>query len=157
MNSQPIMGYLTSHAFFAGLDESYMKILAESAQMHHLAEGEVLFKQGERADKFYVLCDGQIAVQVPAIMGPALEIQSVGNDQLLGWSWLIPPYRWNFQALTEKDSELIEFDGAKILRRCEQDPKFGYELMKHFTALMSERLDAARQRMMQEWNPPGFA
>ena len=62
MNDQSIMGYLTSHAFFSGLDESYMKILSDAARKHHIAEGEVLFKQGERADKFYVLCDGQIAV-----------------------------------------------------------------------------------------------
>ncbi|MGI9294461.1 MAG: Crp/Fnr family transcriptional regulator [Pseudomonadales bacterium] len=157
MNSQPVMAYLTSHEFFSGLDESYMKILSDSAQMLHIAEGDVLFKQGERAEKFYVLCDGKISVQVPAIIGPTLEIQTIGKDQLLGWSWLIPPYRWTFQAITEKDSELIEFDGATILQHCEQDPKFGYELMKHFTILMSERLDAARQRMIQEWYPAGFA
>jgi len=157
MKSQSIQDYLNSHDFFSELDDPYMKSLSESAQMLHIAEGDVLFRQGERAVKFYVLCDGKIKVQVPAIMGPPLEIQSVGNDQLLGWSWLIPPYRWNFLAIAEKDSELIEFDGAAILQHCEQDPTFGYQLLKNFTVLMSERLDAARQRMLEEWNPPGFA
>lgn len=157
MNSQTIQNYLKSHHFFSGLDETEMKLLSDSAQMVNIAEGDVLFRQGERAEKFYVICDGLIKVQIPAIMGPVLEIQSVGKDQLLGWSWLIPPYRWNFLAAAEKDSELIEFDGAAILQHCENDPKFGYKLLKHFTALMSERLDAARQRMMKEWNPVGFA
>jgi hypothetical protein len=94
---------------------------------------------------------------MPAIMGPALEIQAVDEDQVLGWSWLISPYRWNFQTKAEEDSELLQFDGVAILARCEQEPKFGYELLKKFAGLMSVRLNAARQKMMNEWNPIGFA
>ena len=56
-----------------------------------------------------------------------------------------------------QDSEVLEFDGSAILKRCEEDPKFGYELFKRFAALMSERLDAARQKLMDQWDPPGFA
>jgi hypothetical protein len=94
---------------------------------------------------------------MPAIMGPTLEIQTVDEDQVLGWSWLISPYKWNFQTKAEEDSELLQFDGVAILARCEQDPKFGYELLKKFAGLMSVRLNAARQKMMDEWNPVGFA
>jgi CRP/FNR family cyclic AMP-dependent transcriptional regulator len=112
---------------------------------------------GENADKFYVVRKGRISIQMPAIMGPALEIQNLGKNQVLGWSWLISPYKWSFQALAEEDSALLLFDGTAILARCEQEPKFGYELLKKFAALMSIRLDAARQKMMEEWNPPGFA
>ena len=117
----------------------------------------ILFLQGEHADKFYVVRSGLISIQMPAIMGPALEIQAVDEDQVLGWSWLISPYRWNFQTKAEEDSELLQFDGAAILARCEQEPKFGYELLKKFSGLMSVRLNAARQKMMDEWNPVGFA
>ena len=81
----------------------------------------------------------------------------LGKDQVLGWSWLIPPYKWNFQAMPEEDSELLMFDGKTILAKCEKDPRFGYELLKKFAGLMSVRLDAARQKMMDEWNPAGFA
>lgn len=90
-------------------------------------------------------------------MGPNLEIQSLGKNQVLGWSWLISPYQWNFQAKAEDDSELLEFNGTAILARCEQEPKFGYEVLKRFAALMSERLEAARLKMMDDWNPDGFA
>jgi CRP/FNR family transcriptional regulator, cyclic AMP receptor protein len=100
---------------------------------------------------------GHISVQVPALIGPVLEIQSLGEDQILGWSWLIPPYRWHFMARADEDSEVLEFDGSAILAHCEEDPNFGYQLLKRFAALMSERLDAARQKMMDQWNPPGFA
>ena len=149
--------YLSTHAFFSGLSEDYVKLLSEFATEKHVDKGNVLFQQGRSADKFYLLRKGQVSVQVPALVGPPLELQLLGENQMLGWSWLIPPYRWNFLARAVEDSELIEFDGTAILARCEEDPKFGYELFKRFTALMSERIDSARQKMMDQWNPPGFA
>jgi CRP/FNR family transcriptional regulator, cyclic AMP receptor protein len=157
VSSQSIGDYLSTRAFFSELDQDYMKFLADSATEMRIKKGDVLFQQGERADKFYLLRKGQVSVQVPALMGPVLEIQTLGEGQMLGWSWLIPPYRWNFQARALEDSDLLEFDGSAILARCEKDPKFGFELFKRFAALMSERLDAARQKMMDAWNPPGFA
>ena len=152
-----IKEYLSNHAFFSGLDDSYVQFLADSVTKLKVKKGDVLFQQGKQADKFFLLRNGQISIQVPAIMGPSLEIQLLSQDQLLGWSWLIPPYRWNFLAKVTEDSEILEFDGSAILARCEEDPKFGYELLKRFAALMSERLDAARQKLMDQWDPPGFA
>lgn len=157
MSSQSIENYLSTREFFSGLDQDFIKFLSDSARERRIKKGDVLFQQGERADKFYLLRKGQVSVQVPALMGPALEIQALGEGQMLGWSWLIPPYRWNFQARALEDSDVLEFDGSAILARCETDPKFGYELFKRFAALMSQRLDAARQKMMDAWNPPGFA
>ena len=80
----------------------------------------VLFQQGKHADKFYLLRSGQVSVQVPALVGSKLELQVLGEGQMLGSSWLIPPYRWNFQTLALDDSDLLEFDGSAILARCEQ-------------------------------------
>ena len=154
---QSIENYLSSHKFFSGLEASDIKFLAGSARELQLKAGDALFKQGERADRFYLLRSGQVSIQVPALMGPTLEIQTLGDDQILGWSWLIAPYRWSFLARAVTDSDVLEFDGSAILAHCESDPKFGYELFKRFAALMSERLDAARQKMMDQWDPPGFA
>jgi len=157
MTGQSIEGYLATHEFFSELDDRSKKFLADSAKVRAVDAGDVLFHQGESADKFYLLQSGEVSVQVPALMGPALQIQKIRNDQILGWSWLIPPYRWNFQALALEATQVLEFDGSIILARCEQDPAFGYQLLKLFAALMSERLDAARQKMMDQWDPPGFA
>lgn len=157
MSNQSIAEYLSAHEFFSELSEDALKFLCECASAREIKKEQILFRHGERADKFYVIRNGRISVQIPALMGPTLEIQALGQDQVLGWSWLISPYQWNFQAKAEEDSELLEFDGTAILARCEQDPKFGYELLKRFAALMSERLDAARQKMMDEWTPVGFA
>jgi CRP-like cAMP-binding protein len=157
MSKQSISDYLSKHAFFSGLDDSFVEFLSKNATERSIKEGHVLFQQGKRADKFYIVRSGQVSVQVPALMGPTLELQLLGKDQLLGWSWLMPPYRWNFLARAVEDAKVLEFDGSAILARCEEDPRFGYELFKRFAMLMSDRLDTARQKMMDQWNPPGFA
>ena len=143
--------------FFSCQKRYFLKFLCECSSIHGINKGQILFRQGENADKFYVVRTGCISIQMPAIMGPPLEVQTVDIDQVLGWSWLISPYQWNFQSKAEEDTELLQFDGAAILARCEQDPKFGFELIKKFAALMSAGLNAARQKMMEEWNPAGFA
>ena len=157
MSNQSITEYLSAHEFFSEFSDDVLKFLCECSSMREIKKGQILFRQGEHADKFYVVRSGLISIQMPAIMGPTLEIQTVDEDQVLGWSWLISPYKWNFQTKAEEDSELLQFDGAAILARCEQEPKFGYELLKKFAGLMSVRLNAARQKMMDEWNPVGFA
>jgi CRP-like cAMP-binding protein len=157
MSNQSITEYLSAHEFFSEFSDDDLKFLCECSSTHEIKKGQILFRQGEHADKFYIVRSGRISIQMPAIMGPTLEIQAVEEDQVLGWSWLISPYRWNFQTKAEEDSELLQFDGTAILARCEQEPKFGYELLKKFAGLMSVRLNAARQKMMNEWNPIGFA
>ncbi|MCF6251378.1 MAG: cyclic nucleotide-binding domain-containing protein [Methylococcaceae bacterium] len=157
MSNQSITEYLSNHAFFSELNVEVVNYLCQYASVHKIKKGQTLFRQGEPADKFYIVRSGQISIQIPALLGPTLEIQTLGKDQVLGWSWLISPYQWSFQAKTEENTELLEFDGTTILARCEQDPQFGYVLLKRFAELMAERLDAARLKMMDEWNPAGFA
>ncbi len=157
MNAQATIGYLSNHVFFGALSDETLSFLDKCSSKSEIKKDQVLFHQGEAADHFYVVLAGQISIQMPAILGPSLEIQALGSGQVLGWSWLISPYRWSFQAKATEDSELLVFNGKAILARCEQDAKFGYELLKKFAELMSVRLDAARKKMMDEWNPAGFA
>jgi CRP-like cAMP-binding protein len=157
MVTESIAKYLSNSEFFAELEPKFIKFLAACASERALDRGAVLFRHGERAEAFYLLRSGCITVEIPAIQGPALEVQSLGPDMILGWSWLIPPYRWSFQARAEEATDLIEFDGKAVLERCEKEPRFGYAVLKRFSSLMSERLEASRRKMMEEWNPAGFA
>jgi CRP/FNR family cyclic AMP-dependent transcriptional regulator len=157
MSNPSTVEYLSAHEFFSDLDDNVLEFLSECSSTCEIKKGQILFRQGENADKFYVIRNGCISVQIPAIIGPNLEIQTLSENQVLGWSWLIPPYQWNFQARAKEDSDFLQFDGAGILARCEQEPKLGYELLKKFAGLMSVRLEAARRKMMDEWNPAGFA
>ena len=157
VTNRPIEQYLRSQPFFSGLRPEFIELLANCATERQIDAGQILFRHGERASKFYLIRSGCIGIEIPAIAGPAIKVQSLGPNQVLGWSWLIPPYQWNFQASAELKSDLFEFDGERVLARCEEDAQLGYEVLKRFASLMSERLDAARQRLMEQWNPPGFA
>ena len=139
------------------LKEPYIEFLVDSGTERTLAADEPLFRLGDPAAHFYLLYSGTVILEVPAIQGPNLVIQKLGAEQVLGWSWLIPPYQWSFQARAGEDAEYIEFDGQRVRERCEQDPDFGYAILLRFASLMSERLEAARMEMMRQWNPPGFA
>lgn len=157
MKDSSVRQTIADSRFFAGLDDSALDFLASHCKKRELAAGQVLFHQGKRANQFFLLLDGHLSLGIPALEGPALELQDIGPGQIAGWSWLMPPNLWNFQARARTAIEFLEFDGVAILAHCEAEPRFGYELVKRFSALMSERLQFARQKMMQEWKPLGFA
>ena len=157
MSKDELVKYLGSHTIFSDLQPAHLKVLANHVQEKAFAAGELLFRQQEPAEHFYILREGSIKVEVPAINGPALVVQTLGAEDVLGWSWLIPPYRWNFEAKAQSDTRVLVFDGKALLQHCEKDNVFGYALMKRFTGLMSERLQAARMKMMESWAPAGWA
>ena len=157
MNDRNIREIIAESAFFAGLSDEAIDFLGSRARRRELVAGRVLFQQGDRARHFYLVLEGHVSLGIPALEGPSLELQDLGPGEMAGWSWLLPPNVWNFQARARTEVEFLEFDGTAVLAQCEEDPRFGYELIKRFSALMSERLQFAREKMMQAWRPAGFA
>lgn len=152
-----IASKLAGHELLSGLKREYVEFLAAQARERSLPKGERLFQHGTAATTFYLVESGSVTLEVPAISGPKLEVQCLPVGSIIGWSWAIAPYKWTFDARASEDSTVLEFDGQAVLAKCDVDHEFGYELLKRFSSLMAERLEAARQRMMDEWNPPGFA
>jgi len=152
-----VANLLSDQELFRGMGRDPIERLAAHAAPRSLERNEVLFRHGEPAEHFFLVRSGGVVLEVPAISGPTLEVQRLAAGEVLGWSWLIPPYRWNFDARAVEASELLAFDGVAIREACEHDPAFGYAVLKRFSALMSQRLEVARQRMMENWSPPGFA
>lgn len=157
MSDSSIERELSAEPFFDSLPSTAITFLASCAARREVRRDEVLFNHGQRADRFYLVQQGLITTEVAAIEGPSLELQHLGPGSIVGWSWLIPPYTWHFQARAKEPSQVIEFNGEAVLARCEADPEFGYALFKRFSGLMSRRLEYAREKMMEEWRPPGFA
>jgi CRP/FNR family transcriptional regulator, cyclic AMP receptor protein len=157
MSDDDLRRTIAENGFFSSLAEKDIDFLAANAKKKRLADGKVLFHHGDPAKHFFLLTKGHLSLEIPAIEGPALQLQDIGPSQITGWSWLIPPNRWHFQARAHSAIEYLEFDGIAVLARCEAEPRFGYELVKRFSALMSERLDFARKKMMETWKPLGFA
>ncbi len=157
MSKNELIDYLQSHKVFSNLASEHLEVLANHVDEKLFAAGEMLFRQEDSAESFYILIDGAIEVGVPSIMGSALVVQTLGKDDILGWSWLIAPYKWTFEAKANRDSRVLVFDGKALLQHCENNSDFGYTLMKLFTGLMSQRLHAARLKMMDNWAPAGWA
>ena len=158
MQQTDIKQLLMDKGVFAGLPEGHLAVLAEHATERALAADDVLARQGEEAKAFYLILEGALVIEVPAIAGPRLEITRLHEGEVFGWSWLIAPYTWHFHARAAAGgARVIEFDGKALLERCEADPGFGYPVLRRFSELMARRLDAAQRKMMDQWSPPGFA
>ncbi len=155
--SKQIRKTIAEEPFFSGLEESWLDFLADNATDIQLDANEIVSRQGSRADRFFLVLEGELAIEVPAIQGPTLEVQRLRPGQILGWSWLIEPFRWHFQSRASGPTHLLSFDGEAILARCEEDPAFGYALLKRFSTLMGQRLESAQRKMMDQWSPAGFA
>lgn len=149
--------YLKTHSIFKGMSDEQIKTLTSAARVRPYEPGDCLFKQDESADYCYIVVSGRVSVEIPSIYGPPLIVQSISEEGVLGWSWLIPPYKWAFEAIAQVQTEVIEFDGRRLREACESDSELGYQLMKRFAGLMSLRLHEAREKMMENWSAPGFA
>ncbi len=149
--------YLQNTSIFKDMPASLIQSLVDAGQVKEYKTGKCLFKQGDDAKHFYIVLSGRVAVEIPSIYGPPLVVQKLDENKVLGWSWLISPYKWTFEANAETDLQVIEFNGQQLLAACEADANLGYQLMKHFATLMSERLHEAREKMMDTWSAPGFA
>ena len=157
MEPSSIQKFLAKHALFSGLEKAHQEFLAAHAAEQSYEQDEVVARQGEHADCFLVLLEGELAVEIPAIVGPKLEVARLGKNKVFGWSWLIEPYKWHFNARAAKPIRALRFDGQALLSHCEEDAAFGYALFRRFSTLMAERLEAAQRQMMDQWSPPGFA
>ena len=145
---QTITEYLPHHPFFAGLDESVVALLAGCAVNAHFRPGQHLFHEGEPADTFYVVRHGRISLEVHSPAGPSVVVDSAHADDVVGWSWLVPPYRWLFDARATEETSAIAFDGACLRGKCEADPAIGYALLQRVVQVMSARLQSARVRLL---------
>lgn len=145
---ESIAEYLPQHPFFAGLDESVAALVAGCAVNVHFRPGEHLFHEGEPADTFYVIRHGRVSLEVHAPAGPPVVVDSAHDDDVVGWSWLVPPYRWLFDARATEETSAIAFDGACLRGKCEADPAVGYALLQRVVTVMSTRLHSARIRLL---------
>jgi CRP-like cAMP-binding protein len=146
--------YLPEHPFFAGLDEAAMDLVVGCAQNVHFAAGEVLFRTGEPADTFYVIREGRVGLDIHDPRRGSLQVASAGAGEVVGWSWLVPPYRWMFDARAVTPVRAVALDGACLRGKCESDPVLGYALMQRVAQVMYDRLQDARIRLLDLYGSP---
>jgi CRP-like cAMP-binding protein len=139
---------LAEHPFLNGLDAKYLELLTGCASNVRFDAGQSIFREGESANQFFIIRHGQVALQSYSPARGAVTILTLGEGDVLGWSWLIPPYQWHFDAQALTLVRAIAFDAACLRTKCEQDHDLGYELMKRVAEIIVQRLHATRLQMM---------
>lgn len=145
---------ISAHPFFAALTGDQRAALAENGAAVRFSAGERLFDEGGSADRFWLIEDGSIALDMRVPGRGDQVIETLGAGTVLGWSWLHPPYRWHFGAVARLATAAIEFDAPAVLRRCDADPAFGYAALRLFTPVITGRLHATRLRLLDLYGDP---
>ncbi len=147
MHITRIKDMLAERPFFQGLSPAHLNMLAGCASNKRFSRGEFLFQENEKADCFYMIKHGAVAIESPAALGQ-LTLQQLGPGDIAGFSWLLPPHVWKFNALAIEPVSAIHFGAACIREKCEDDHDLGYELMTRVAILVTNSLDAARTQLL---------
>ena len=139
---------LREHPFFEGVGTEVVTLLSGCGRNVHFRPDEIVFREGEPADHFYLVREGRVAVQLHEVATGASIIDTVDDGEVLGFSWLVPPYRWLFDARATTHTKAVEFDAVCLRAACASDPAVGYALMSQVASTMHERLEAARIRLL---------
>jgi CRP/FNR family cyclic AMP-dependent transcriptional regulator len=140
---------------FRGLGADELELIAGCGANVRFREGELIFREGEDASTFYLLRHGSVALEtfVPG-RGP-VTIETLHAGEVVGWSWLFPPYRWHFDARALSLVRATSFDGACLRGKCESDPRLGYDLLSRFAQVMIDRLQSTRLRLLDVYGYAG--
>jgi CRP-like cAMP-binding protein len=138
---------------FHGMPPEAIDLLAGCAGNVRFADGEVLFREGDDAEVFYVIRHGRVALETFVPTRGAVTIETIDPGEVVGWSWLFAPYRWHFDATALGLVRATRFDAACLRAKCEQDPAFGYDLILRFTQVLIERLQWTRLRLLDLYGP----
>ena len=145
---------ISAHPFFAALTDAQLVALSEDAITETFTAGQRLFDEGGIADMFWLIEHGSIALDMRVPGRGDQVVETLGPGTVLGWSWLHPPYRWHFRAVARLATTAIAFDAASVRRRCDADPAFGYAMLRSFTPVITERLQATRLRLLDLYAAP---
>ena len=140
---------------FQGLTPAQLELIAGCGSNVRFSEGELLFRDGDEANTFYVVRHGSIALETFVPARGAVTIETLEAGEVVGWSWLFPPYRWHFDARALSLVRATSFDGACLRGKCERDPQLGYDLMSRFAQVMIKRLQWTRMQLLDVYGYAG--
>lgn len=145
---QTLEPVLAKQPFLKDLDRGHLQQVAGCAFDVRFDAGQFIFREGEAANQFYIITRGKVALEVFVPGRGPITIETLGEGEVLGWSWLFPPHRWHFDGRALDLTRAIAFDAKCLRGKCEADHDLGYELVKRFANVIMERLQATRLRLL---------
>jgi CRP/FNR family transcriptional regulator, cyclic AMP receptor protein len=143
MSSPAVLDVFNSHAFLSNLSEWVRMRLAQGVMPFTAAPGEYLAREGQVAGSFYLIQEGHVEIGTRD-NDQHVTLQTVGPGDVVGWSWIIPPHRWQFDCRAADAVKGLRFDAAWLREQCETDRELGYHVVKHLLGVMASRLAATR-------------
>lgn len=145
---------LSGHEVFHGMPASQLDRLAKIAHRAEVSARQRFFEEGQRADRFWLIETGLVDIDLHVPGRGTMIIESLGPGAVLGWSWLFPPHEWRFGAVAVEPVRAVVLDGRAVRTLCAMDPSLGYDLTRRFAAVMLERLQNARLRLLDLYGAP---
>lgn len=140
---------VASQPFCRGMSPHHLRTLVDCAMQVHFEPGQMIFREGDIANRFYLIERGEVALEATEREAEPVPIQNIGAGDVLGWSWLFPPYYWHFDARALAPTDAIFFYGTRLREACEDDPDLGYELLKRMSMILMKRLQAWTYRLSE--------
>ena len=140
---------VVSHPFFGGMKATHLSVLADCAREVTFARDEVLFREGDPANQFYLIESGRVILEAHEPANGTITVQELGEGEVLGWSWMFPPFAWHLQAHAAEPTHVIVLNGGHLLNAAERDHDFGYELMKRVAQVVIHRLQSTRKQLLE--------
>ena len=141
MQKKGLKSILVQHSFLKDLPEPYMDLLEGCASNVRFEPGDPVIQEGHEANHFYLIRKGQVNIELPLSHRQPITVQTVHENEVLGWSWMIPPYRWHFSARAQGQVLAFAFDGKCLRTKYEKNHDLGFELFRRFSMIMSKRLE----------------
>ncbi|HKK30303.1 MAG TPA: cyclic nucleotide-binding domain-containing protein [Alphaproteobacteria bacterium] len=152
METKSLDQLIAAHPFFQGLSSDICALIAGCGHNVRFDAGQRIYRKGDPADIFYVIRHGRVALEMPSGGRPTV-FETLGGDDILNASWLVPPYQCASDARAVETTRAIAFDAVCLRGKCDADHHVGYELMKRFVPVMVDRLSHARMQAMDLYSP----
>lgn len=146
---------LSDHPFFHGVNKGFVALAAGCAMNARFEPGDFIFHEGEAADQFYLVREGRVALQVTAPGRGAATFLTLGAGEVFGVNWLVPPYRWVYDAKALERCRLIAMDAKCLRGKCEADHSLGYDIMKRLMPVLIDRLHETRLQFLDLYGSHG--
>lgn len=145
---------LDLHPIFAGMDQDTRHLIAGCGQNVVHEAGEYFVKEGDAADTFYLIRHGRAALEVYVPGRDPIVIATAAENEVLGWAWMMPPYRWHFDVRAMEQVRAVSIDAVCLRAKCKADPAVGLAFYQNFTPLIASRLDATRLQLIDIYGQP---
>jgi CRP/FNR family cyclic AMP-dependent transcriptional regulator len=139
---------LREHPFFADVEPADLDEVVGCAMNARFGAGQYLFREGEVADRFYIVREGRVALEVYAPGRGPLVVDSAESGEIVGLSWLFPPHTWQLDARAVAPVRAVAIDGACLRAKCDQNTRLGYLLMQRLSSVAHWRMHSARMRLI---------